>query len=195
MQQIVHSDQSLVRRFIAGEEIALERLIARHQERVYSYIRMLVRDESLANDIFQDTFFKVIRTIKTGGYNEEGKFIQWVLRIAHNLSIDHFRGKKRMPTTSGGPDFDIFDILGLEDESIEDKVTRQQILEDVKRMVENLPEEQRDVVKMRMYFEMSFKDIAEETGVSINTALGRMRYALINLRKMMEKQQIQLTLK
>lgn len=194
MQKLVQNDECLVRRYIAGEEIALEKLISRHQERVYSYIMMLVRDESLANDIFQDTFFKVIRTIKSGGYNEEGRFIQWVMRIAHNLSIDYFRGKKRMPTTSGGPDFDIFDILGLEDESFEDKVAQKQILEDVKRMVENLPDEQREVVKMRMYFEMSFKDIAEETGVSINTALGRMRYALINLRKMMERKHIQLTL-
>jgi RNA polymerase sigma-70 factor (ECF subfamily) len=195
MQKVSMSDERLVLRYIDGEEAALEVLISRHQERIYSYIMMLVRDSSLANDIFQDTFFKVIRTIKSGGYNEEGKFIQWVLRIAHNLSIDHFRGKKRMPTTSGGPDFDIFEILGLEDESFEDKVMRSQILEDVKRMVENLPEDQREVVKMRMYYEMSFKDIAEETGVSINTALGRMRYALINLRKMMERKNIQLTLK
>ncbi|MCB0480358.1 MAG: sigma-70 family RNA polymerase sigma factor [Flavobacteriales bacterium] len=187
------SDRLLIEHYLAGKESALESLIKRHQERVFSYIYTIVKDEQVANDVFQDTFVKIVTTIKDGRYNEEGKFIQWAMRIAHNLSIDHFRFAKRMPTTSGGPDFDIFDTIGLEDESTEGKLVDAQIKEDVKKLIEYLPEDQKQVLKMRFYFEMSFKDIAEETNVSINTALGRMRYALINLRKIAKSKSIQLT--
>lgn len=187
------SDKLLIERYLSGQESALESLIKRHQERVYSYVYMIVKDEQIANDVFQDTFMKVVTTLKDGRYNEEGKFIQWVMRIAHNLSIDYFRFKKRMPTTSGGPTFDIFDTIGLDDDSIEEKMIEDQIRVDVKNLIDYLPEDQKEVLKMRFYFEMSFKDIAEETNVSINTALGRMRYALINLRKIAEKRKIQLS--
>ncbi|UTW62128.1 sigma-70 family RNA polymerase sigma factor [bacterium SCSIO 12741] len=186
-------DRILVREYLEGKEAALEKLIKKHQERVYSYIHLIVKDEFIANDIFQDTFIKVVNTLKNGRYNEEGKFIQWVLRIAHNLSIDHFRNLKRMPMQRGTEEFDIFDTLGLEDENMEEKMIYGQIQKDVVKLLELLPEEQRTVLRMRIFCEMSFKEIAEETNVSINTALGRMRYALINLRKLVKNKNIQLT--
>ncbi len=186
-------DSILIRNYLEGDELSLEKLILKHKDRVFGYIMMIVKDQDLANDIFQDTFMKVVNTMKKGKYNEEGKFIQWVLRIAHNLSIDHFRFKKRMPTTSGGEDFDIFDILGMEDENMEEQLISSQIKQDVVELMNKLPKDQLEVLKMRLYFEMSFKDIAEETGVSINTALGRMRYALMNLRKLVKERNIQLS--
>lgn len=193
MLQTQLSDEALVKKYLEGSEDALEALIKRHQEKIFSYVYVLVKDEQVANDVFQDTFFKIVRTLKNGKYNEEGKFIQWAMRIAHNLSIDHFRFKKRMPMSRSRDDFDIFDTLGMEDENAEDKMIEDQIKKDVVNLIDHLPEDQKEVLKMRMYFQMSFKEIADETGVSINTALGRMRYALINLRKLVEKRNIQLT--
>lgn len=188
------SDEVLVKQYLQGSEIALEALIKRHEQRIYSYIYTIVKNETIANDVFQDTFMKIIKTLKGGKYNEEGKFINWSMRIAHNLAIDHFRHKKRMPLARGGEDYDIFDTIDMKEESMEDKMIHSQIKKDIVKLVDHLPADQKEVLKMRMYFEMSFKDIAEETNVSINTALGRMRYALINLRKMADERNIQLTM-
>jgi RNA polymerase sigma-70 factor (ECF subfamily) len=156
---------------------------------------MIVKNKELADDIFQDTFIKVINTIRSGTYNEEGKFLQWVMRIAHNLIIDHFRKSKRIPVieNSQNDDYNIFDTLDVKDASVEDRMITEQIHKDVKKLIEYLPDEQREVLYMRHFAEMSFKDIAETTNVSINTALGRMRYALINLRKIIEENNVVLT--
>jgi RNA polymerase sigma-70 factor (ECF subfamily) len=154
---------------------------------------MIVKDKELAEDLFQDTFIKVINTIRSGSYKEEGKFIQWVMRIAHNLIIDYFRKAKRIPILENSDDYDIFDRVRIPVESVEQKLIMDQIHEDVKKLIEYLPKEQKEVLVMRHYGDMSFKDIAEQTNVSINTALGRMRYALINLRKLVEEKEIILT--
>lgn len=188
------SDKSLIQRYLAGDENSLELLIHHHQSRIYGYILMVMKDRQLADDVFQDTFIKVINTLKAGSYKEEGKFLQWVMRIAHNLMIDHFRKAKRMPKAeSKREDFDIMDTLRVKDDSIEQRMITEQIHEDIRKLVELLPDEQKEVLKMRHYAHMSFKDIAEVTGVSINTALGRMRYALINLRKLIKEKNIVLT--
>ena len=194
IQQIV-DDQELVNKYIGGEESALALLIQRHKRRIFSYIMHTVKDKALAEDIFQDTFIKVINTLKKGDYNEEGKFLPWVMRISHNLIIDSFRRDKRMPTISGGTNdegeaFDIFSVLGKHDKTIEQEIIQQQIRKDIRKLIECLPADQREVLMMRHYFDMSFKEISEQTNVSINTALGRMRYALINLRKMIEEKEI-----
>ncbi|CAN5185185.1 sigma-70 family RNA polymerase sigma factor [soil metagenome] len=186
-------DHELVNLYIKGNESCLEELIARHKKRVFSYIMMVVRDRHLAEDVFQDTFIKVIQTLKRGAYNDEGKFLPWILRIAHNLVIDHFRRVKRMPIVDAGEDFDIFSVLTLRQGNAEDKIVRKQIRSDVRLAIEKLPHEQREVLIMRHYLDMSFKEIADTTNCSINTALGRMRYALINLKKSLEKQHIALT--
>lgn len=186
-------DQELVDLYINGNESCLEELIARHKKRVFSYIMMVVRDRHLAEDIFQDTFIKVIQTLKRGAYNDEGKFLPWVLRIAHNLVIDHFRRVKRMPLVDAGEDFDIFSVLTLRQGNVEDKLVKKQLRSDIRTAIEQLPQEQREVLIMRHYMDMSFKEIADTTNCSINTALGRMRYALINLKKKLEKQHIALT--
>ena len=186
-------DSILIRSYLEGDEKSLEKLILKHKDRVFGYVYLIVKDHDIANDIFQDTFMKVVNTMKKGKYNEEGKFIQWTLRIAHNLAIDHFRFKKRMPTTSGGEDYDIFDLFGEEDENMEEKLISDQVKSDVVKLMEHLPKDQLEVLKMRLFFEMSFKDIAEETNVSINTALGRMRYALMNLRKLVKERNIELS--
>lgn len=193
-KQIV-DDQELVNQYISGEESALSTLIQRHKRRIFSYIMHTVKDKALSEDIFQDTFIKVIKTLKKGHYNEEGKFLPWVLRIAHNLIIDTFRQDKRMPTISGGVNddgetFDIFSVLGQHDRTTEQEMIQSQIRKDLRKLVECLPAEQREVLMMRHYYDMSFKEISEQTNVSINTALGRMRYALINLRKMIEEKEI-----
>lgn len=190
MEPTFQSDQTLIRQYLDGKESAFEILLNRHKDRVFSYIMFTIRDETLANDIFQETFMKAIRTLKKGGYNEEGKFLPWINRIAHNLIIDHFRRQKKYPTTNGGPDFDIFEIIPDESRTIEEETIKDQILSDVKKLVHELPQDQKEVLMMRMYFDMSFKEIAERTNVSINTALGRMRYALINLRKMVDKKKL-----
>jgi RNA polymerase sigma-70 factor (ECF subfamily) len=188
------TDQDLIDLYLSGNHSSLEKLIQRHKKRVYSYILMVVRDQHLAEDIFQDTFIKVINTLRSGNYKEEGKFIQWVMRIAHNLIIDHFRKNRRLPTVENDENFDIFETLKVYDNNVEDRMVVDQIHHDVRTLIEFLPPEQREVVMLRHYSDMSFKDIAEETNVSINTALGRMRYALINLRKLIEQKEIMLTI-
>ncbi|HOY49418.1 MAG TPA: sigma-70 family RNA polymerase sigma factor [Flavobacteriales bacterium] len=180
-------DQELVRNYINGHEEALSVLVSRHQQKVFTYIRMLVKDSALAEDIFQDVFVKVIHTLKSGNYNEEGKFLPWIMRIAHNLSIDHFRKSKRIPVVQPKDDFDIFRTLRIEDDNVEDKMVKDQILKDVKKLIKELPAEQQEVLILRHYADMSFQEIADFTNVSINTALGRMRYALINLRKIVKQ--------
>lgn len=188
------SDQELIDRYLSGNESSLEQLIYRHKNKVFSYILMVVKNKQHADDIFQDTFIKVINTLKSGAYKEEGKFIQWVMRIAHNLVIDHFRKSKRIPLVEAvHGEGSILDNLSLYDDSIEDRIINEQIHNDVRALIEYLPAEQREVLMMRHYADMSFKDIAEQTDVSINTALGRMRYALINMRKMIESKDIILT--
>ena len=184
------TDQELIGRYLAGHHSSLERLVRRHKNRVFAYILMIVKDKELAEDLFQDTFIKVINTIRSGSYKEEGKFIQWVMRIAHNLIIDYFRKAKRIPLVENRDDFDIFDKVRIPVESIEDRLVTEQIHKDVKKLIDYLPKEQREVLLMRHYSDMSFKDIAEVTNVSINTALGRMRYALINLRKLVQEKDI-----
>ena len=184
------SDSTLVSSYIRGNESALGVLIKRHQQRLFSFIYSKVKDKDITEDVFQDTFIKVIRTLKKGNYNEEGKFLPWVMRIAHNLVIDHFRKSNRMPAFNNTDEFDIFSILGDGNLNAEKKIIQEQIFSDVKELVQELPEEQKEVLIMRMYKDMSFKEISENTGVSINTALGRMRYALINMRKLIEKHKI-----
>ncbi len=189
------SDKELISNYIQGDQNSFEVLIQRHQNRIYAYILMITKNRELADDIFQDTFIKVIKTMKAGSYNEEGKFLQWVMRIAHNLIIDHFRKSNRMPVidNSKNENFSIFDTLIIKEKSIEEQMITDQIHKDVRKIIEYLPDEQREVLYMRHFAEMSFKDIAEVTNVSINTALGRMRYALINLRKLIEEKNIVLT--
>ena len=170
--------------------MSLEILIKRHQQRLFSFIYSKVKDRDITEDIFQDTFIKVIRTLKKGNYNEEGKFLPWVVRISHNLIIDHFRKSNRMPKFRNTDEFDIFSVLGDDVLNAEKKIIKEQIHADVRELINELPEEQKEVLVMRIYNDMSFNEISENTGVSINTALGRMRYALINLRKLIEKNKI-----
>jgi RNA polymerase sigma-70 factor (ECF subfamily) len=188
------SERELISNYLTGNHACLQTLIERHQSRLFAYIFMLVKDKQLADDIFQDTYVKVIKTLRSGKYNDEGKFIQWVMRIAHNLTIDHFRkSKKQNFVESYNPEYDIFDTIGLTDPSIEERMVTKQIHSDVKGLLKHLPEEQREVLYLRCYAGLSFKDISEQTEVSINTALGRMRYALINLRKYIEDNKMVLT--
>jgi RNA polymerase sigma-70 factor (ECF subfamily) len=186
-------DAALLGRYLTGDEKGLEILITRHKQRIYSFIFSKVMDRDTTEDIFQDTFIKVIRTLKKGKYNEEGKFLPWVMRIAHNLVIDHFRRNKRMPKFQSRNDFDIFDVLSDGEESKEYEMITSQVHQDVRKLLEELPNDQKEVLNMRIFKEMSFKEIAQSTDVSINTALGRMRYALINLRKIIDKNNIILT--
>jgi RNA polymerase sigma-70 factor (ECF subfamily) len=184
------SDHELIHAYLKGNESSLEVLIKRHQRTVYTSIYLMVRDRSLAEDIFQEAFIKIINTLRSGRYNEEGKFGPWAARIGRNLSIDYIRKMKRDVTITDSQGNDIFSYLRIEEESVEDKIVRHQTESGMKQLVMRLPEEQRQVLIMRHWGDMSFKEIAEATGVSINTALGRMRYALNNIRKMMEKQQV-----
>ncbi len=186
-------DSALVRDYISGDERALESLINRHNQRISSFIYSKVLDRDITEDIFQDTFIKVINTLKKGTYSEEGKFLPWVMRIAHNLIIDHFRKNKRMPKFEGSDDFNIFSVIGDDKLNVEKQLIKDQIDSDLGLLIEELPDDQREVLVMRIYKDMSFKEISENTGVSINTALGRMRYALINLRKIIDKHNIVLT--
>jgi RNA polymerase sigma-70 factor (ECF subfamily) len=190
MATISFTDQELVKNYLNGNESAIAELINRHQQRVFAYIRMLVKETTLAEDIFQDTFVKVVHTLKSGNYNEEGKFLPWVMRIAHNLSIDHFRKAKRIQLVQPKDDEDVFRTIGNNEDTIEDKMIKSQVLKDIKRLIRELPQEQQEVLILRHYADMSFQEIAEYTDVSINTALGRMRYALINLRKIIKKNDI-----
>lgn len=190
MQKNKISDSTLVKDYIQGKEAALGILIKRHQQRLYSFIYSKIQDRDITEDVFQDTFIKVIKTLKKGNYNEEGKFLPWVMRIGHNLVIDHFRKSNRMPTFKNTEEFDIFSVLGDGNLNAEKKLIQEQIYNDIREVVNELPEEQKEVLVMRIYKDMSFKEISENTGVSINTALGRMRYALINMRKLIEKHNI-----
>lgn len=187
-------DKVLVRQYLKGCNKSFETLLQRHKNKIYQNVYFMVRDRDLAEDVFQETFVKVINTLQAGRYNEEGKFYPWVMRIAHNLVIDHFRKEKKMRKVRGDDEFNIFDVLVLEDKNVETDIVNAQILGDVKQLLEYLPEDQKRVVKMRIYQDLSFKDIADITGVSINTALGRMRYALINLRRIMEEKNVSLTI-
>jgi RNA polymerase sigma-70 factor (ECF subfamily) len=193
MQKQKLDDSVLVSSYIDGNERSLEILILRHKQRIFSFIYSKVQNRDVADDIFQDTFIKVINTLKLGKYNEEGKFLPWTMRIAHNLVIDFFRKGNRMPTFQNTDEFDIFSVLSDNTLSAESELIKNQIHEDVRKLVTELPDDQREVLEMRIFKEMSFKEISDQTSVSINTALGRMRYALINLRKMIDNNNIILT--
>ena len=193
MANVQIPDALLVKKYVAGDESALATLITRHQSKIFGFIYSKISDTDISNDIFQDTFIKVIKTLKSESYNEEGKFLPWVMRIAHNLVIDHFRKNKKMPMLRDKESFSIFSIISDSMPTIENQIITDQIHDDLKRMINELPEDQREVLEMRFYQDLSFKEIAALTDVNINTALGRMRYALINLRKMIEKHQIILT--
>ena len=187
-------DYELVNKFIAGDKDSIEVLINRHKNRVYTYIVLIVKDQQLAEDIFQDTFIKVIKSLEKGKYQEKGIFVSWVVRIAHNLIIDYFRKSKHLKTYScDANDMDVFNIKKLADDNIEDVMINDQIAEDVRKLVDLLPDEQKEVIMLRHYGGLSFKEIADQTEVSINTALGRMRYALINLRKIIDEKNMILT--
>lgn len=188
------SDIELVNEFIVGKKSAIECLIKRHKRKVYTYIYINVKNRELAEDIFQDTFIKVIRSLEVGKYNDEGKFLSWVMRISHNLVIDHFRKQKQFRTISNDDtEVDMFNSMKYSEKTIEQEIIKEQITKDVKNLIEFLPDDQKEVVILRHYVGMSFKEISEHTDVSINTALGRMRYALINLRKMIEEKNMVLS--
>jgi RNA polymerase sigma-70 factor (ECF subfamily) len=187
------TDAQLVSAYMKGNEQAISVLITRHKQKIYSFIYSKVFDRDVSEDIFQDTFIKVIKTLKRGAYNEEGKFISWVMRISHNLVIDYFRKNNRMPKFENNSDFNIFSVLHDGSLNAEKTMIKEQVEGDLKKIIQELPDDQKEVLLMRIYKEMSFKDISEKTGVSINTALGRMRYALINLRKVIDKHNIVLT--
>ena len=187
------SDQQLLSAYLSGDQHAISILIERHSKRVLDYIRMMVKNDELADDIYQEAFIKVVRFIDDGRYTDNGKFLSWVLRIAHNQVIDYFRQTKQQNNlTEADAGYDILNTKKLADASIEDRMVSEQTEADLRKLVDNLPAEQKEVVLMRYFGEMSFKEIAEQTNVSINTALGRMRYALINLRKMIKQNQLAL---
>lgn len=191
MQSIIQlSDAELIQAYMQGQEQALEAIIYRHKDKVYTTIYMLVKDAFLAEDLFQDTFLKIIHTINGGRYSEQGKFLPWAIRVAHNLCMDHFRKTKTdIPvTTEDGRE--IFQLMKFASESAEDGLMRRQVSQNVRELIELLPNDQKEVVVLRIYGDLSFKEISELTSVSINTALGRMRYALINLRKMIKEKQM-----
>ena len=193
MANLVLPDAVLVKNYISGDESALALLINRHQSKIYGFIYSKIGDRDLSDDIFQDTFIKVIKTLKTSSYNEEGKFLPWVMRIAHNLVVDHFRKVKKMPFQRETEEYSIFNYMTDNSLNIEGQIISEQVESDLAKLLEELPADQKEVLVMRMYQDLSFKEIADLTGVSINTALGRMRYALLNLRKIIEKNQIILT--
>lgn len=189
------SDQDLVQLFLKGHSSSLDELLQRHKSKIYSFILSKVKNQALAEDIFQDAFFKVITSLKKGKYNEEGKFLPWVMRISHNLVIDHFRKQKRIPIVGKSKmfeDFDIFDVIDNKESTKEQDLIVVEQTQLLKNLIQTLPHNQREVLIMRHYEDLSFKEIAEKTGVSINTALGRMRYALINIRKQMEENNLDL---
>ena len=192
MQVTPLTDQQLIQEYLHGDERAFEELLNRHQQKIYTSIYLFVKDQSLAEDIFQEVFIKIIDTLRRGKYNHEGKFGQWAMLIAYNLCVDYFRRSKRRPQVQPTDEFDIFEMLRVTDDNAEQRIMRSQTHEKVRSLVDMLPPEQREVVILRHYADMSFKEIAKLTRVSINTALGRMRYALINIRKMVEEKQVQL---
>lgn len=194
MERSNFSDQELVNRFLEGDQDSLEVLIKRHKNRVYTYIVLIVKNHALAEDIFQETFIKVIKSLQEGKYKDNGKFISWVMRIAHNLIIDHFRKEKQMSMVSNDDsEFSVFNSKKFAEETVEDMLVFNQICNDVRSLIDELPDDQKQVVLLRHYGGLSFKEIADQTNVSINTALGRMRYALINLRKIINEKNIILT--
>ena len=186
------TDQQLLRLYIDGNNEALSTLVTRYKDKIYTSIFLLVKDKYLAEDIFQDVFIRVIDTVRGGRYTEEGKFLPWAMRIAHNLCVDHFRKVKRTPTIRNSEDRDIFEVLNFTEDGVDRKMMQRQSHDRVRQMLDLLPADQREVIILRHYAEMSFKEIASLTNCSINTALGRMRYGLINLRKMMTEKQIAL---
>lgn len=186
-------DAHLVSEYINGCEKSLEILIYRHKSKIYNFIFSKVFNRDIAEDIFQETFIKVIKTLKNGVYNEEGKFLSWVMRISHNLIIDYYRKSNRMPKFEGNDDYDVFQFLTDDSPNVENNLINDQVVNDLQNLITELPDDQKEVLNMRLYRDMSFKEIAEITGVSINTALGRMRYAIINLRKMVDENQILLS--
>ena len=190
MHEVVQTDNELVKCYMNGDESALTILLDKHQRKIFSYILVRVKDRYLAEDIFQDTFFKVIDSLREGNYREEGKFLPWVIMIAHNLCMDHFRRMKRAPNIVDADGKDLFNFMKFADESHEDNLVKQQTTRQIKELINQLPEEQKEVLVLRHYAEMSFKEIAEMTNTNINTALGRMRYALLNLRKMIGEKAI-----
>ena len=188
-----HTDQELIRSFIDGNSNALTPLVERYKDKIFTSIYLLVKDKYLAEDIFQDVFIRIIDTLKGGRYSDEGKFLPWAMRIAHNMCVDHFRKVKRSPLVqNNNEDFDIFETLNLSEEGVDGKIMKSQSHASVRQMLDMLPEDQREVIVMRHFANLSFKEIAEKTNCSINTALGRMRYGLINLRKMMEEHHVAL---
>lgn len=187
------TDAHLVHEYTQGSEKSLEILIYRHESKIYNFIFSKVLDQEVAEDIFQETFIKVIKTLKGGLYNEEGKFVSWVMRISHNLVIDYFRKSNRMPKFEASDDYDVFQFITDNAPNAENNLINDQVVNDLQQLIAELPDDQKEVLSMRLYRDMSFKEIAEITGVSINTALGRMRYAIINIRKMVEEHQIVLT--
>lgn len=188
----VKTDNELIHLFMDGDMAALETLILRHKDKLYTSILFLVKDKYLAEDIFQDVLIKIIDTLRAGRYTEEGKFLPWAMRIAHNLCVDHFRKVKRSPTIKTSDDRDIFEVINFTEEGADEKIMKRQSHDKVRQMLDRLPEDQREVIILRHYAELSFKEIAALTNCSINTALGRMRYGLINLRKMMTEKNIAL---
>jgi len=194
MHQNEVADDELIISYLNGNENSLQTLILRHQRKIFSSILILVKDKELAEDLFQDTFIKIINTLRAGNYQEEGKFIHWAMRIAHNLVIDYFRRHNRMPMTRDTDEYSVINNLKLTDENVQDRMVKDQLHHEIRLLVEELPFDQREVVIMRHFADMSFKEIAETTNVSINTSLGRMRYALINLRKLIKKKKISVCL-
>lgn len=190
MQVTPLNDQQLITNYLSGDDRAFEELLSRHKQRIYTSIYLFVKDQSLAEDIFQEVFIKIIDTLRKGKYNHEGKFLQWALRISYNMCVDYFRRNKRRPKVSPTETFDIFDVLQTSERNAEQGIIRSQTHDKVRALVDMLPPEQREVVILRHYADMSFKEIAKLTRVSINTALGRMRYALINIRKLVEEREI-----
>jgi RNA polymerase sigma factor (sigma-70 family) len=188
--QVTLNDQELIARYLDGDDRSFEELLNRHQQKIYTSIYLFVKDQSLAEDIFQEVFIKIIDTLRKGKYNHEGKFLQWAMRISYNMCVDYFRRNKRRPKVSPTETFDIFDVLQTTEANAEQNIIRSQTHDKVRALVDMLPPEQREVVILRHYADMSFKEIAKLTRVSINTALGRMRYALINIRKMIEEKDI-----
>ncbi|NIJ45627.1 RNA polymerase sigma-70 factor (ECF subfamily) [Wenyingzhuangia heitensis] len=184
------SDAQLVSEYIKGNESCLAVLIERHQQKIFGFILSKTGDRDLANDLFQDTFIKIIHTLKRGAYNEEGKFLPWAIRISHNLTMDFYRDKKRKKTKYATDTYDVLDFIGIEDVPVESKIEQEETLRKIISLIATLPEDQQQVLKMRIFMGMSFKEIADQTEVSINTSLGRMRYALINLRKVIEEKEI-----
>lgn len=194
MKESVVNDQALVQAYIKGDQSAIEVLINRHRSKVYTYILLTIKNQQLAEDLFQETFIKVIKSLRSGKYRDNGRFLSWVIRIAHNLIIDHFRKEKQMNSVSNDDsEVDLFNCKKMSDSNIEELIVNNQIKAEIRTLINELPDDQREVVLLRHYGNLSFKEIADQTDVSINTALGRMRYALINLRKLIKEKDLNLT--